>query len=87
MPVWKYKIMLSDVFHNETMTLPEIRDTIVKRIRRSRWFKDQEEHSDLEVLLDDLAKSTSAAEFDDTWNEIYELANDERAWIDTMSPM
>ena len=84
-PIWDRKIRLGDVFHNDDLTFEQKRDLIVSRIRTSGWLKGCDEYDDLVMFVEELSETTTAAEFDGPWDEIYDIADAERVWIDTMS--
>jgi hypothetical protein len=77
-PIWVMTISLRGVFGNENMTFEQRRDEIVRRIRRSSW--DNVLVSD---LLDEWADATTAEEFDEVWDAIYDEADADRVWIAT----
>lgn len=83
MPQWTYTIRLADVFHNEAMTFQERRDAIAARLRNSQWLADAGEGSTLWYLVDELADAGNTAEFDGPWQQIYDIADADRAWIAT----
>ncbi len=82
MPHWAKRIRLGDVFHNETLTFPQRRNRIVEKIRRSGWTDD---NADVADLVDELAETDDVDWFDHVWAAIYDEANADRVWIDTMS--
>ena len=82
-PMWEHKISVADVFHNEAMTFPEIRDAVVERLRASAWFKSKDEFDDLPMLVEDLSDAETAGDFDSAWSAIYDEADADRAWIAT----
>jgi hypothetical protein len=59
------------------MTFEEKRDAIIGRIRESGWQSE-----DLDNALGELAEAEDAADFDEVWDLIYDLADEERVWID-----
>lgn len=81
LPVWDRKINLGDVFHNDSLTFEQIRDVAVQRIRRSGWLTDDD--YTLTGLVDELAETADADEFDCVWDEIYDHADIDRVWIAT----
>ncbi len=84
LPVWDRKLNVSDVFRNDAMTVPERRDAIVDRIRRSGWLDGRGCFDDLvELVNDHLAYAEDADEFDAIWDDIYDHADADRVWIET----
>lgn len=84
MPHWNETIHLGDVFHNDDLTFEQKRDVIVQRIRASRWFRNAGEDSFLAQLVDELGSAESANEFDAPWSLIYDAADIDRTWIETV---
>lgn len=82
MPEWKYKVNLRDVFHMPDLTYIERRDKIVLRIRESDWYRDHAV-DDLEDILLELEDAENTGEFNAAWNDLYDVANEHRAWIAT----
>jgi hypothetical protein len=85
MPRWTYTIMLGDVWRDENLTFEKRRDVITDRLRSSTWVTHAGPDSDLAVLVEDLAETPDVEEFDALWNELYDYADTDRAWIDTVS--
>lgn len=80
---WEYRIDLGDIFRNDKMPFRSKRNEIVKRLRASRWFRERE-HQGIGDVVDELSRVTTVAEFDEVWNEVYDVADYDRAWIDTL---
>lgn len=83
-PAWDRKVKLGAVFHNEELTFEERRDAIVKIIRDSPWFKDYDEGDELPQYVEELADAADADEFDSTWDAVYDIADADRVWIETV---
>ncbi|TVZ01248.1 hypothetical protein EAS64_33760 [Trebonia kvetii] len=96
MPSWLYTIDLADIFHAD-IPFEERRDEIVKRIRESEWYRDAEMEASekldravnaddflLGVTITDLEDASDEEDFDWTWDEVYDMANADRAWINTL---
>lgn len=81
-PIWVHTINLGEVLRNESLTFLERRDKIVEILRASAWVRAAEEHSDLEDAVWRLGEVENADDFDCTWDEIYDLADFDRVWID-----
>lgn len=89
-PQWRYRIRLADVFRDESRSFEECRDEIVSRIRESLWFRDRDAHfanrdefDELAMAVEGLESSADADDFNGWWDEIYGLADLDRAWIET----
>ena len=80
-PMWSLTIRLGDVFRNAELSFPERRDAIVRRIRRTRWAQD----SRVAELLEELADTSDPDDFDGVWDELYDEADYDRVWIDTLT--
>jgi hypothetical protein len=86
MPNWKHKLDVSDVFHNESMTLQEIRDAIVRRIQNASWYKGDDWDEWLDEIVANLAEADDTRTFDSWWNELYDWADTgHRLWINTFA--
>ncbi len=85
LPVWERKIQLGDVFRNDEMTFTQRRDAICKRIKVSGWMKLHEEDYDFETLLEELANVDDPDDFDYWWDQLYDYADEDRVWIDTIN--
>jgi hypothetical protein len=83
LPRWDRTIQLGDVFHNEDMTFEQRRDAIVARVRESGWRID----GVLEDLLEELSDAEDSEEFGEQWDEIYDLADEDRVWIETIAQL
>lgn len=82
MPHWDDTIDVSDVFHNDELSYEEIRATVVVRLRESNWLHGA--GSDLADLVDELASAEDIDEFNGVWADIYDCADRDRIWIDTL---
>lgn len=85
-PAWARTIDLSRVFHDETLSFEERRDALVRRLKASRWFReaDQAEFDGVyDIVTDHLAYAEDSEEWDDWWDELYDLADFDRVWIKT----
>lgn len=82
---WKETVRLADVFHNEEMDFPERRDAIVARIKHTKWYQlAAREDAELFYVIDELADTEGADEFDCVWNYVYDIADGDRVWIATV---
>ena len=82
MTQWREKVLLGDVFDDDDMPFPERRDTIVARLRASRWFGEYDEWSELHEIIDNLADAENVDQFDDWWDRLYDEADTDRVWVD-----
>lgn len=81
MPSWSYKLMLSDVFHDEDTPFPERRDEIVRRIRRSPFFVESD--YELVEITEGLGAASDLGDFDGQWDLFYDWADVNRVWVET----
>lgn len=81
---WQEQIDLYEPLSNDALPFTERRDTIVARIRTSRWFARDD--GDLAILLEDLAGAADEDDFDEAWNGIYDLADSDRVWLNAFAP-
>ena len=82
-PVWNSKLRLGPVFRDETLTFEELRDTVASRLRASTWFKSYDEYDDLPMLAEELADTEDRASLNAVLDEIYDIADADRVWIET----
>ncbi len=82
MAQWNLTVNLGDVFRNEDMPFEDRRDAIVARLQDTGWPDD---NFTVAALLDELAEAEGIADFDDVWDAIYDEADADRVWIDTLS--
>lgn len=80
MPHWNYEIDLVDIWGSDKSFAAK-RDAIVERIRKSQWYLA--EYETLRETVDNLEDSLDVDEFDSYWDELYDYADDHRAWIAT----
>lgn len=79
---WDHNLALGDVFHNEEMTFGQRRDAIVARIRKARWY--DEDDMTLWQAVDGLANAEDIEEFDGWWSEFYDWCDaGKRVWVET----
>lgn len=82
-PIWDYTIDLSSVFHSDDMSFEQKRDAIVRILRASRWIKDLDEFDNAVQAVNELANAEDTEEFDSWFDELYDCADVDRAWIKT----
>jgi hypothetical protein len=85
MPQWTYTINLGDVFHDERRSFEEKRDIIVDRLASSRWLRESGPGSSIAALVEQLRTVRTVERFDRLWAKVYDQADWDRAWIDTLS--
>jgi len=83
LPIWAYTVDVSAVFHNDDLDFVARRDRIAEILRRSKWFTDEDESSELHEIVDNIADSEDVDEFDNWWECLYDCADYARAWIKT----
>jgi hypothetical protein len=85
MPSWRYRLDVSDVFHDDGRTFEERRDIIVARIKAAPFYESRWGDWDLLVdIVDRLADSPEGDTFDEAWSEFYDWADyAHRVWIAT----
>lgn len=81
--VWDRKLDVSDVFHNDALTFEQRRDSIVRKIRNSGWLDGRDMFDDLVLAVEGLENADDVDEFDGWWDEVYDHADYDRAWIST----
>jgi hypothetical protein len=79
---WLHTLTLTDVFHNDDLTLEEKRDAIVRRIKAAPWYSEDDD--DLYWLVDELADVDTDSYFDAVFNAFYDWADDHRVWVETV---
>ena len=84
---WLETVRLGDVWRNESMTFEQRRDEIVRRVKASNWYRSTDSSVELPDVVDDLAHATDASRFDFAWRYLYDIADWDRVWIDTVSPV
>lgn len=79
--VWLATIRLGDVWKNPELSFEERRDAIVSRIKSSNWYGEGDDLT-LADIVDGLSEAEDADDFDDAWDALYDLADEDRVWID-----
>lgn len=86
MSKWKYQVKgWGSLVQNESLTFQAKKARLVKLLRDSEWYKNQEEGEDSDLadaVLDlELAGNPEDADADALWR-IYNLADDQGVWLD-----
>lgn len=86
-PIWAGRLNVGDLFHNDDLTFIEKRDAIVARIKATRWYKDADPHQweGLHDVVENLATEESPDDFDYWWDQLYDIADVDRIWIETIA--
>jgi len=79
---WIHTLFLGDVFHDESRTFEQRRDEIVRRIKASRWYDEDDWRA--EQIVEDLAETVDADDFDGPWSDFYDWADASRVWVETI---
>jgi len=68
------------------MTFEERKSAIIDQIRASRWYRRAEDDraDDLHDILNMLGETADEEEFDNVWENVYDLADEDRIWIATV---
>lgn len=77
---WRYTLRVSDVWKSETLSFEQQRDKIVGRLKRHVWYQENEE---LREVVSGITTATTAKEFDEWWRIVYDLADEDRVWVET----
>lgn len=84
MTAWKHTLRLTDVFHNEELSLRQKTKSIVARIKMAAWFEEANYNGDLASVLEELtdaAEEDDASWWDSAWAAFYDIADAERVWV------
>lgn len=85
MPVnrWNREVNLIGAYHNDSLTLNERAKAVAERIRKSGWVEDTPYPDTFRDLLAEFEKVETTAEWDNVFSEVYDLADEDRVWIET----
>lgn len=81
MAVWRERIQVGSWFGDDEAPFVARRDGIVAALRGSRFAQVV---PDVEMLVDELAETSTTVEFDMVWELIYDEADRSRVWIETV---
>jgi hypothetical protein len=76
---WRYKVDISDIMGCGDETFQETRDALVARLSGSEWYRGNDSLAD---LVDELRLTTDPGGFDFVFDDIYDLADAQGAWLD-----
>ena len=81
-PTWTFKVMgIRDILHDDSLDTEAKGKKIANTIRASRWGRSLEEGDSLFSTLEDLEDTLGDEDFNYWLNEIYDMADADRAWI------
>lgn len=83
MPAWYLTINLSDVWKSEALDFDEQVEKIVQRLKYSGWSRLSEDPERLERVIQSLASASNENEFNAHLDDLYDLADLDRVWIET----
>lgn len=79
---WIYQVDISPWWKNPSLTFEQERNAIVSAIKGSKWYRELGgDHSELHDVLEDLSAAVTISEFDAAWDQLCDLADWDRAWI------
>lgn len=85
---WNGKLDISDVFHNDELTIVQKTWTITTRIKGARWYADALEDTcgEFDSILEELTDAAAEGDigwWDATWDAFYDHADALRIWVVT----
>lgn len=86
MPQWNQTISLGDLvqqWKNEQIDIPELAELVVERIKRSGWRELTPYPDTFDGMLVGLANAEDRYSYEAAFEEIYDLADSDRVWIET----
>lgn len=86
MPSWNLTLRLGDLvkgYHAGECGIDVLAVRVADRIRASRWKRIAFSPDELEEGLVELAKATSETEYREKFDTIYDMADEDRVWIET----
>lgn len=81
MPKWSHTLDLKDVWNVEDWVFEQLRDQVVKRIKASPWY-DEDDYQ-LEYIVSGLSTTEDVEEFDGFWDQFYDWCDFHRVWVAT----
>lgn len=86
MPVWHRSIhleVLVQQWKDGGLDIEELAELVVGKIRRSGWRELTHNPDLLDDLLDELSEVLNENEYTSVFNDLYDLADADRVWIQT----
>ena len=86
MPQWNRTIFLTGAvqrWKEGALTIPELAEEVVGRIERSGWLADTPYPDTLRDHLNQLKQATDRAEYEIAFDYVYDVADEDRVWIET----
>lgn len=85
MPVWNRTIDLTPAvaIYKESQDIPKTAEKAAETIEKSGWLTDTPYPDTLRDHLNQLKQATTVSEYTDAFNYIYDVADDDRVWIET----
>lgn len=86
MAQWNQTIDLGDLIQqwkNEQIDIPELAELVVSRLKRSGWRDFTPYPDTFDGLLADLSNVEDRHGYEAAFEEIYDLADSDRVWIET----
>ena len=86
MPVWNRTIYLAGAvqrWKEGALTIPELAEEVVGKIERSGWLADTPYPDTLRDHLGALKQAETAEDYVAAFDRIYDVADDDRVWIET----
>lgn len=83
MPSWGPTIDLSDVWRNGDLDTSEKARKVVEIIRASGWLEDTPYPDTLRDHLGHVENTTTIGDFDAAFSRVYDVADEDRVWIET----
>ncbi len=86
MTTWNITIKLGDLVGDwkaGRFDIPELARLVVERIKDSEWRKITPYPDSFDQTLDVLLRATGEGEYSAAFEEIYDLADADRVWIET----
>lgn len=82
MPVWHLTVKLGSVWRAD-LIFPLKRDAVVEIVKKSGWRELTDDQETYDDLVEELSETLNLAEFDSVFNDLYDLADADRVWIET----
>ena len=86
MPHWNRKILLGDLvklWRQGALSIPDLAEKVVERIEQSGWLADTPYPDTRRDHRGALKAATDSHEYTALFDPIYDVADDDRVWIET----